>query len=116
MKLAEYFCGFEKKEGLWDERYYSSRALSELFYHLYYSNSKKFEKYLNDIELIGSIYDHYKFKDFREILDNLDEDKFLAQKELLPRKRTIFSMIIRTILNHTLYCFNWHTQMVKTRS
>lgn len=86
LKLAEYFCGFEKKEELWDERYYSSRALSELFYHLYYSNSKKFEKYLNDLELIGSIYDHYKFKDFREILDNLDEDKFLAQKSFYREK------------------------------
>ena len=91
LKLAEYFCSFEKKEKLWDERYYSSRALSELFYHLYYSNSKNFEKYLNDIELIGSIYDHYKFKDFREILDNLDEDKFLAQKSFYREKDYLFN-------------------------
>ena len=91
LKLAEYFCGFEKKEKLWDERYYSPRALSELFYHLYYSNSKKFEKYLNDLELIGSIYDHYKFKDFREILDNLDEDKFLAQKSFYREKDYLFN-------------------------
>ena len=91
LKLAEYFCGFEKKEGLWDERYYSSRALSELFHHLYYSNSKKFEKYLNNLELIGSIYDHYKFKDFREILDNLDEDKFLAQKSFYREKDYLFN-------------------------
>ena len=91
LKLAEYFCSFEKKEKLWDERYYSPRALSELFYHLYYSNSKKFEKYLNDLELIGSIYDHYKFKDFREILDNLDEDKFLAQKSFYREKDYLFN-------------------------
>ena len=91
LKLAEFFCNFEKKEGLWDERYYSPRALSELFYHLYYSNSKKFEKYLNDIELIGSIYDHYKFKNFREILDNLDEDKFLAQKSFYREKDYLFN-------------------------
>ena len=91
LKLAEYFCGFEKKEELWDKRYYSPRALSELFHHLYYSNSKKFEKYLNDIELIGSIYDHYKFKDFREILDNLDEDKFLAQKSFYREKDYLFN-------------------------
>ena len=91
LKLAEYFCGFEKKEGLWDERYYSPRALSELFYHLYYSNSRKFEKYLNDLELIGSIYDHYKFKDFREILDNLDEDKFFAQKSFYREKDYLFN-------------------------
>lgn len=91
LKLAEYFCSFEKKEKLWDERYYSPRALSELFHHLYYSNSKKFEKYLNDLELIGSIYDHYKFKDFREILDNLDEDKFLAQKSFYREKDYLFN-------------------------
>ena len=91
LKLAEYFCSFEKKEELWDKRYYSPRALSELFHHLYYSNSKKFEKYLNDIELIGSIYDHYKFKDFREILDNLDEDKFLAQKSFYREKDYLFN-------------------------
>lgn len=91
LKLAEYFCGFEKKEKLWDKRYYSPRALSELFHHLYYSNSKKFEKYLNDLELIGSIYDHYKFKDFREILDNLDEDKFLAQKSFYREKDYLFN-------------------------
>lgn len=91
LKLAEYFCSFEKKEKLWDERYYSPRALSELFYHLYYSNPKKFEKYLNDLELIGSIYDHYKFKDFREILDNLDEDKFLAQKSFYREKDYLFN-------------------------
>lgn len=84
--LAKYFCSFDKKDKLWNERYYSPRALSEIFYHLYYSNSKNLETYLNDLELIGSIYDSQKYEDFREILDILDEDKFFVQKSFYREK------------------------------
>lgn len=84
--LAKYFCSFDRKDKLLNERYYSPRALSEIFYHLYHSNSKNLETYLNDLELIGSIYDNEKYEDFREILDILDEDKFFVQKSFYREK------------------------------
>ena len=100
--LAKYFCSFDKKDKLWNERYYSPRALSEIFYHLYHSNSKNLETYLNDLELIGSIYDSEKYEDFREILDILDEDKFFVQKSFYREKDHLVKGVDKK-------CFTAHT-------
>jgi hypothetical protein len=100
--LAKYFCSFDRKDKIWNERYYSPRALSEIFYHLYHSNSKNLETYLNDLELIGSIYDSEKYEDFREILDILDEDKFFVQKGFYREKDYLIKGVDKK-------CFTAHT-------
>ena len=85
-RILNYFNEFEQQEKLWDERYPSLRALSEIFYHLYYSKSESLDEYLNNLEFIGSIYDHGKENDFREILDILDEKKYWVIKSFYREK------------------------------
>lgn len=78
-RILNYFNEFEQQEKLWDERYLSLRALSEIFYHLYYSKTERLDEYL-------SIYDYGKENDFREILDILDEKKYWVIKSFYREK------------------------------
>lgn len=118
--LAKYFCAFDRKDKLWNERYYSPRALSEIFYHLYHSNSKNLETYLNDLELIGSIYDSEKYEDFREILDILDEDKFFVQKSFYREKDYLIKGVDKkrftahTVLFQLAYADGNNSQLTKS--
>ena len=118
--LAKYFCSFDRKDKLWNERYYSPRALSEIFYHLYHSNSKNLETYLNDLELIGSIYDSEKYEDFREILDILDEDKFFVQKSFYREKDYLIKGVDKkrftahTVLFQLAYADGNNSQLTKS--
>ena len=118
--LAKYFYAFDRKDKLWNERYYSPRALSEIFYHLYHSNSKNLETYLNDLELIGSIYDSEKYEDFREILDILDEDKFFVQKSFYREKDYLIKGVDKkrftahTVLFQLAYADGDNSQLTKS--
>ena len=85
-RILNYFNELEQQEKLWNERYPSLRALSEIFYHLYYSKSEKLDEYLNNLEFIGNIYDYGKENDFREILDILDEKKYWVIKSFYREK------------------------------
>ena len=93
-RILNYFNEFEQQEKLWNERYPSLRALSEIFYHLYYSKSEKLDEYLNNLEFIGSIYDHGKENDFREILDILDEKKYWVIKSFYREKDYLIKSVV----------------------
>ncbi|WP_107812454.1 DUF4062 domain-containing protein [Campylobacter concisus] len=93
-RILNYFNEFEQQEKLWNERYPSLRALSEIFYHLYYSKSERLDEYLNNLEFIGSIYDHGKENDFREILDILDEKKYWVIKSFYREKDYLIKSVV----------------------